>query len=70
MRTPPICEACVHRIPEFGAPRCTAFPDGIPDQILGGFDHREPFKGDQGIRFELDPNETAILALYEDQTKR
>lgn len=32
---------------------CAAFPDGIPDEIIyGDHDHREPFKGDHGIRFE------------------
>ena len=31
---------------------CTAFPDDIPDDILEGFDHREPYAGDNGIRWE------------------
>ena len=32
---------------------CKAFPWGIPKQILDGdHDHNEPFKGDNGIRFE------------------
>ena len=47
---------------------CRAFPGGIPAALIEGrFDHRRPFPGDQGIRFEPDwdaPEEVldAILA--------
>jgi len=46
----PQCAYCKH----FHHDRtCTAFPDWIPTEIMGGeHDHRKPFPGDNGIRFE------------------
>lgn len=42
---------------------CTAFPNGIPDEIKFGYAHHtEPWPGDNGIRFE--PKEG-----YQDMTK-
>lgn len=39
-----------------GGPTCDAFPLGIPDPIwLGEADHREPYPGDGGVRFEALP---------------
>lgn len=36
--------------------RCEAFPEAIPMPILlNEHDHREPYKGDHGIRFEARP---------------
>jgi len=36
--------------------KCKAFPDGIPMAILDNtHDHRKPYPGDNGIRFELKP---------------
>lgn len=44
------CLACRHYLDDG---TCAAFPDGIPDAILlDGFDHRRPFDGDGGIRYE------------------
>lgn len=69
----PICEACTRRrVPDEGwGYVCDAFPDGIPDAIYqGGFDHRRPYPGDHGIRFELDPSETMVLEIYDQLTGR
>jgi hypothetical protein len=61
----PICMSCTRREP---GGTCTAFPDGIPDDIwLGGYDHRQPYPGDEGVLYELDPGRAAALAEY-DQT--
>jgi hypothetical protein len=76
MTTPsvPICEACSRLRaldPETGMGHaCDAFPAGIPDAIyLDGYDHRDPYPGDGGIRFLLDPAELKILQVYEEVTK-
>lgn len=62
---PPMCLACAHYT---GPGVCSAFPDGIPDDItLEAFDHRAPHPGDHGIRFEAvdDPElVTVLLAPY------
>ena len=51
------CLTCRHfrRPPKSGPFRlsCDAFPAGIPREIqLGEHDHRKPFPGDGGIRYE------------------
>lgn len=47
-----ICTFCQHWKPIAGR-ACDAFPDGIPLEIwLGENDHRAPYPGDHGIRFE------------------
>lgn len=44
-----LCHLCEH----FQGPGCTAYPDGVPDEILyEGFDHRNPAPGDNGILFQ------------------
>ena len=51
-----MCIACRHlqeAVNMRDAFRCTAFPKGIPAEIIEEYaDHRLPFVGDGGIRFE------------------
>ncbi|MBA9001811.1 hypothetical protein [Thermomonospora cellulosilytica] len=73
-----ICEACAHlRItsnPDHDGKSvytmyisyCRAFPDGIPEDIYpGGFDHRFPYPGDHGVRFQLGEGGEKRLSVYE-----
>lgn len=55
----PQCFRCKHL---FGgaAYNCDAFPTGIPEAILtNDHDHRKPYDGDHGIRFEPKDGEPA-----------
>ncbi len=53
----PMCLECVHynqqSIDRLG---CKAYPRAIPAAIIKGeHDHRQPYKGDNGIRFKARP---------------
>jgi len=63
MVTIPRCSSCKH-VDEKAKRRpsgalylgCAAFPDGIPDAIYWNqVFHDQPYPGDHGIQFELDP---------------
>jgi hypothetical protein len=48
-----LCDLCKHLHSGSHPPTCAAYPDRIPLEIrLMQVDHREPYPGDHGIRFE------------------
>jgi len=56
-RRMPVCAKCANW--HIGEETCEAFTDQIPDEIfILGNPHREPFAGDNGIRFEQATDET------------
>lgn len=61
------CAFCKHFIGQKGTKSlCDAFPTGIPEPILNGdFDHREPYPGDNGIRFEASDEALESLGAIE-----
>ena len=61
---PPICGGCRHLTsPDLRDPTCTAFPAGVPwDILLSKADHRQPFPGDGGSRFDPTDDRAAAYA--------
>ena len=58
------CVWCRHRWDD--GRRCEAFPDGIPEAIAENrYDHRDPYEGDRGVRFEPEQVEIEFLDVDE-----
>jgi hypothetical protein len=67
----PLCVWCAHyRRDRHNGLCCTAFPGGIPVQILlSRLDHRHPVRGDHGLQFAEDPHRPPPVG-YADQLFR
>jgi hypothetical protein len=51
-------------------PYCEAFPERVPHEIyIGQFDHRRPYPGDNGIRFEPAEDSESTLRAYENSVR-
>jgi len=48
-----LCQNCIYLDDAADKLTCKAFPKGIPIEILKGeVDHRNPYKGDNGITYK------------------
>ena len=50
----PMCYLCEHYHHKENDRTCDAYPAGVPKEIyLSKVDHREPYKGDRNVQFEV-----------------
>lgn len=58
------CSVCAHA--HTTGPTCSAYLDGIPDEIMyNEHDHRQFFDGDHGIRFDPLPGQRSPFEVNE-----
>lgn len=56
------CVYCRHLAPSTLGFGCKAYPGGVPDEIVtNSADHRQPFDGDDGVRFQPRPDVPALI---------
>lgn len=68
MVIPEQCLRCKHYKPNEYGFACPAFPEGIPKEIIDlDFDHRNPWPGDGGIRWE--PKDRDTQNPFDENTK-
>jgi hypothetical protein len=61
------CATCKHLL--VGTDTCQAFPERIPsDIVFGRHDHRDPYPGDGGIRYE--PTRKSRMSKVNDDIRR
>lgn len=68
-----LCAGCIRLRfgPDGVGPRCDAFPNRVPDAIWqDGFDHRNPYRGDHGIRFLMKAGGERALDTFEREARR
>ena len=64
----PICWHCKHYRKDV---TCAAFPKGIPAEILESeANHRHPYRGDHGIRFEPLPEKVLSVEQITSHSRR
>jgi hypothetical protein len=60
-----MCLGCVHyHFTSSERDTCDAFPSGIPEAIIGGAPHVEPWLGDNGVSFEPDELSGDLVHSY------